>query len=94
MNKYEALFILEPTVEEEVKNSIVERFKGVIEADGSITEVDEWGNRKLAYLIRDFSEGFYVKMNFEAKSEVVDELNRLSRITEQVMRNLVVRDEK
>ena len=57
MRKYEAMFILLPTLEEEKRSQLFNRFKGIIEENGSVTTVDEWGLRKLAYLIDDIGEG-------------------------------------
>ncbi len=93
MNKYEAVFIFAPDVMEENRNELFNRFKGIIEADGSISNIDEWGMRKLAYEINDYTEGYYAIVNFESNSSVVDEINRIAKITDQVIRHLVVRDE-
>lgn len=94
MNKYEAMFILNTSTEEERRNAILDRYKGIIEANGTIGNVDEWGNRKLAYEINDLKEGYYVVVNFEAEREVINELDRVSKITEEVIRHMVVREEK
>ncbi|MCC5908983.1 MAG: 30S ribosomal protein S6 [Clostridiaceae bacterium] len=91
MNKYELLFILQPNVEEEKRNQLIEKFKGVIEADGTVEEVDEWGLRKLAYEINKTKEGYYVLINFEATAELPKELNRNLKIADEVMRYMVVR---
>lgn len=92
MNKYEAVFIFLPNLEEENRNQLLDRLKGIIEKDGTISDVDEWGTRKLAYEINDIAEGYYVVINFESTSEVVDELNRISKITDSVMRHMIVRE--
>jgi small subunit ribosomal protein S6 len=94
MTKYEGLFILVPTLEEEARNGIVDRIKGIIENNGTIEKIDEWGNRKLAYEIKKFNEGYYVIINFEADSEVVNEIDRISKITDQVIRHMIVKIEK
>lgn len=94
MRKYEAMFILNPNTVEERRNAIMDRFKGIIEENGSITNVDEWGNRKLAYEINDLREGYYIVVNFESESEVVDELDRIAKITEEVIRHMIVREEE
>ena len=60
MNKYEAIIILTPELEEEKRNSLLDRFKGIIEADGTISNFDDWGSRKLAYEINDYTDGYYV----------------------------------
>lgn len=94
VRKYEAVFIFAPNLEEERRNQLLERLKGVVEEDGSITNVDEWGMRKLAYEINDHKEGYYVIMNFESQSATVDELDRVCKISDGVMRHMIIRDEK
>ena len=91
---YEAVYILDPALSEEDIAALVAKFKGVVEANGSVTEVDEWGKRRLAYPINDLMEGYYVLMTFTAAAAVPAELDRVFRITDGVMRSLIVcRDE-
>jgi len=94
MNKYEAIYIIKPTVEEEGKNTLVSKFRGIIEANGEIEALDEWGKRKLAYLIEDFAEGFYVYTKFKAAHDVPKELDRVFGITEDILRHMVIRIEE
>nr|WP_300003996.1 30S ribosomal protein S6 [Tissierella sp.] len=94
MRKYEAVYIFLPTAEEEKRVKLLERFKGIIEANGSITSVDEWGNRKLAYLIDDIGEGYYVLINFEAQPEVIEELNRVAKISDIIMRHMIIKEDE
>lgn len=94
MRKYEAVFIFLPSQEEEKRVQLLERFKGIIEADGSISNVDEWGIRKLAYLINDIGEGYYVLINFEGSPEVIKELDRVARISDGIMRHMIIREEE
>ena len=63
---YEALYILKPDLNEDQIKALVERFKGVVEANGTVSEIDEWGKRRLAYPIQDLMEGYYVLMTFTA----------------------------
>lgn len=93
MRKYEAMFIFLPD-EEEKRVQLMERFKGIIEEDGSITNVDEWGVRKLAYLIDDIGEGYYVLINMETTPEVITELERVASISDSVMRSMIIRGEE
>ena len=93
MRKYEAMYIF-LTTEEEKRVPLLERLKGIIEADGKITTIDEWGVRKLAYLIDDIGEGFYVLINFEGTPEVIKELDRVARISDSIMRHMIIRDEQ
>ena len=94
MRKYEAVFIFAPSVDEETRNGMVEKFKGIIETNGSLLGIDEWGSRKLAYEINDLTEGYYILLNLEAESDVIDELTRVTKITEGIIRHMIVRDEK
>ena len=87
---YEAVYILNPELNEEQIAALVERFKGVVEANGTVSEIDEWGKRRLAYPINDLMEGYYVLMTFTAAPTVPAELDRLFRINENVMRSMVV----
>ena len=87
---YEAIYILDPSLTEEQTAALVAKFKGVVEANGTVTEVDEWGKRRLAYPINDLMEGYYVLMTFTAAAAVPAELDRIFRITEGVMRSMIV----
>ena len=93
MRKYEGVFIFLPNMEEEKRNQLLDRLKGIIEANGSIANVDEWGVRKLAYLIDDIGEGYYVVMNFEAETDAIDEVNRIAKISDGVMRHMIIRED-
>ena len=66
----------------------MEKFKAMVEAEGTVSNVDEWGKRRLAYPINDLAEGYYVLMNFESKPEFPAELERVMKITEGVLRCL------
>ena len=94
MRKYEAMIIFLPSLEEDKRVKLLERLKGVIEENGTISNVDEWGVRKLAYLVDDIGEGYYVLVNFESTPEVVDELDRISKISDGIMRHMIIRNEQ
>jgi small subunit ribosomal protein S6 len=94
MRKYEAMVIFYPNFEEEKRVALLERFKGIIETGGTITTQDEWGMRKLAYLIDDLAEGYYVLINFESNPEVVKEFDRIAKISEGIMRHMIVKEEE
>lgn len=89
---YEAVYILDPALSEESIAALVERFKTVVTGseDGAVSEVNEWGKRRLAYPINDLNEGYYVLMTFSAKPSLPAELDRIFRITEGVMRSIIV----
>ena len=86
--KYEVLYIIDPAQGEEGIAALVEKFKAMVEAEGTRSNVDEWGKRRLAYMVNDLSEGYYVLMNFESKPEFPAELERVMKITEGVLRCL------
>ena len=86
--KYEVLYIIDATIGEEATAALVEKFKAMVEAEGTLTNIDEWGKRRLAYPINDLTEGYYVLMNMETKPEFPAELERVMKITEGVLRCL------
>ena len=86
--KYEIVYIIDPAKGEEGIAALVEKFKAMVEAEGTLTGIEEWGKRRLAYPINDLPEGYYVLMNFESKPEFPAELERVMKITEGVMRCL------
>ena len=87
---YEAVFILRPDLSEEATAALVAKFKTLVEGKATLNEVDEWGKRRLAYPINDLTEGYYVLMTFTAAPEFPRELDRIFRITDGVMRSLIV----
>jgi small subunit ribosomal protein S6 len=94
MKKYEAVFIFVPNLDDEKKESITKRLKGIIEEDGTVTNVDEWGNRKLAYEIDDYQEGYYIIVNFETTSDTIKELDRVAKISDSILRHMIIRDDE
>lgn len=95
INKYETLFVIDTSKTEEETVALIDKFKSLIEANGTIESVDEWGRRRLAYAINDMNEGYYVLINFSAKGDFPAELERVFGITDGILRSMVVRkDEK
>ena len=90
MRDYELLFVLDPTLDEEKKEAIIETAKSVINADGEAGEAEIWGERKLAYSINKKNTGYYVILPFKAGAELPKELDRRLRINENVMRHIIV----
>ena len=86
---YEAMVIYSLTNGEDAAKALIEKFKGMIEANGTLESVDEWGKKKLAYEIDDQAEGYYVLYTFDAKPEFPAEFERVLKITDGVMRCLV-----
>ncbi|MBQ9988260.1 MAG: 30S ribosomal protein S6 [Clostridia bacterium] len=92
MNKYEAMYIINPTLEDEARAAIVERFSSLVSQNGgSVEKIDDWGKRKLAYEIEDMTEGHYILMNFESNPDLPAELERNFKIAEPIMRYMVIR---
>ncbi|KRQ85965.1 30S ribosomal protein S6 [Caloramator mitchellensis] len=92
MKRYETLFVIAPNLTEEEVKSTVEKVKGVIENGGGVIDnVDEWGKRRLAYEINDFNEGFYVLINFTSNPELPKELDRVLKISDNVIRHIVIK---
>ena len=87
--KYEVLYIIDPNLDEEGTAAIVEKFKAMVEAEGTLTGIEEWGKRRLAYPINDIPEGYYVLMTCGCKPDLPAELDRVFKITEGVMRSLI-----
>ena len=95
MNKYESIIIISQNVEEEGIKALISRFTDLINTEGKVSDVVEMGKRKLAYDIKKNKEGFYVLFNFEAKPELIAELERNYRITDEIIKFITVRkDEK
>ena len=92
MRKYETVFVLSPEISEDQVNSTVDKVKSIIEkSNGKIENVDFWGKKKLAYEINKNKEGYYIVYDFEAKPSLIAELERNYRITDEVMKFIVVK---
>ena len=94
MNKYESVIIINPNLEEEAIKSLIEKISNLINTDGKVSSVEEAGKKKLAYEIKKNKEGFYVIFKFEANPELITELERVYRITDEVMKFIVVKEEE
>lgn len=92
MSKYETVMVFSLTKGEEAAKELTEKFKALIESNGTLESVDEWGKRKLAYLINDEAEGYYVLYNYEADPQFPAELDRIAKITDGVLRTLIVKN--
>ena len=90
MQKYEAMVVISTKQEEEAVKGLVERFKGLIEENGTLVSVDEWGKKRLAYMINKETEGYYVLYTFESNAAFPAELSRRLRITEGLLRSQII----
>ncbi|MCL2083495.1 MAG: 30S ribosomal protein S6 [Oscillospiraceae bacterium] len=88
--RYETVFIINPSLPEEHVSALRDKFTGLIGENGALGEIDEWGKKRLAYPINDFNEGYYVLVNFESAPTFPAELDRVYKITDGIMRSLIV----
>ena len=91
MNKYESVIIINPSVEEEAMKALIQKFADLINTDGKVEAINEMGKRKLAYEINKKKEGLYVVYDFEAKPELIAELERNYRIADDIMKYIVIK---
>ena len=87
---YETIFIISPELNEEGTADVVARFRGLIESGAALGKIDEWGKRRLAYPINDLTEGYYVYVQFESKPDFPAELDRVYKITDGILRSIIV----
>ncbi|MDR1012670.1 MAG: 30S ribosomal protein S6 [Lactobacillales bacterium] len=92
-NAYETVIVFSLKSGEEAIATLLQKFKDLISSNGEIESVDEWGRRKLAYPIRKETEGHYVLFNFTSNAEFPAELDRIYKITDGVLRSLIVKKE-
>jgi len=95
MTKYECMYILKPDLEEEAKNALVAKFSDIVSQNGGeVEKVDEWGKKRLAYPINYINDGYYVLMYFSAPAALPAELERNFKISDDVMRYIVINLDK
>ena len=87
---YETIMVITTKNGEDATAALVEKFKTLIEQNGTIDSVDDWGKRRLAYPINDLNEGHYVLMTFTSTPDLPAEMDRVMKITEGVMRSMIV----
>jgi len=92
---YELMLLLNPQLEEEAVEAVIQKTTEIVTSrNGEIENIDRWGKRKLAYEVQDLTEGFYVVIRFKADNEATTEVDRVLKITEEVLRFLLVRTDK
>ena len=95
MRKYEGAFILLSNLDEEVRIAEMEKIKNIItERQGTVEKVNEWGHRRLAYEIDKKREGYYVFIEFTAGSDAVNEVDRICKISDNVVRHMITVEEE
>jgi small subunit ribosomal protein S6 len=90
VKNYELVFVVKPNADEETKAAVLNKVKEVIATEGEVATVDTWGNKKLAYPIAKFTEGYYVLVNFKSGVDVPKEIDRNLKINENVIRHMIV----
>jgi small subunit ribosomal protein S6 len=95
MNNYEVMFIIESAADDERKQATIAMVKEIIAAGGEVVKTDVWGNRKLAYPINKKNDGYYVVMTFTGNSDLPKELDRRLKISDSVIRHMIInKDDK
>ena len=94
MNKYESVIIINSNVDEEGIKSIIQNFTKLINNDGKLEKADELGKRKLTYEIQKNKEGYYVVFYFEANPSLISELERVYRITDEIIKFMTIKVEE
>lgn len=91
---YETIFIIDASLEEDAVKALTEKFTNLISQNGTLESVDEWGKRRFAYEIDDKTEGYYVLADFKADGDFPKELDRQYRITDGILRTIIIRKDK
>lgn len=95
MRKYETVFILRPELDEEKTTEALEKYRSLIENNGGeIASIDKWGKRRLAYEIKDTKEGIYIISKFNADPKAASELDRIFKISDEILRHIIVREDE
>lgn len=94
MNKYESVIIINPSVDEDKVKALIDKFSDLINKQGKVEKVDTLGKRKLAYEVKKNKEGIYVVFYFEAEPTLIGELERNYRITDEVIKFIVIKSEE
>lgn len=94
INSYEAVIVISLKAGEEAVAETVKKFKDLIEKNATLESVDEWGKRKLAYPINKESDAYYVLFNFKSESEFPAELDRITKITDGILRSMIIKKEE
>ena len=94
MNKYESVVIINSNTEEQGIKALIQKFSDLINSDGKVETVEELGTKKLAYEIKKQKEGYYIVIKFESNPKLITELERIYRITDEVIKFIVVREEE
>ena len=92
MNKYETAIIINNEITEEQRNTVIEKVKNYILENGTITEEQDLGEKRLAYEVNKHNKGYYYLIKFNAKPTSISELERIYRITDEILKFIVVKE--
>lgn len=91
MNKYELLYVIDSAMEDQARTDLIAQFQTLMTNNGAtVDKVEEWGKRRLAYPINDENDGYYVLVNYSCEPDFPAELDRVLKITDGVLRSLIV----
>lgn len=93
MNKYETVILIKSDITEEKRKDVIDTIKKYLNENGKITKIDELGIRKLAYVVQKYKEAYYYVIEFNSNAENIAELERIYRITDEILKFIVVRKE-
>ena len=93
MNNYEAVLIFKADMTDSERNDLFDRFKEIIAQNGEVTNVDDWGKRRLAYEINDLKDGYYYIVDFKSEPDHIREFERRLRLSDFIIRYMVIRKE-
>ena len=94
IHSYESIYIINAALPDEEIKALIEKFNALMSTTGTLVKVDEWGKRKLAYPINDLTEGYYVRVEFNADATLPAEIERVFKITDGIIRSIIVRLDK
>lgn len=94
MNKYESIIIMNTNITDEERKNVIEKITNLINSNGNMTKIEELGKKKLAYEIKNNTDGYYVLFEFETIGEQICELERIYRITEEIIKFIVIRKDE
>lgn len=95
MRNYELMYVIKPDLDEEKLQEVIDKFNNIIaDNSGEVVTADKWGKRRLAYEINDYREGIYILVNFKGEAAVAQELDRVLKITDEILRFMIILKEK
>ncbi|MFZ5753355.1 MAG: 30S ribosomal protein S6 [Bacillota bacterium] len=95
MRNYEIMYVLKPDLDEEKVAAVIEKFTKLISANGGeVISTDKWGKRRLAYEINDYREGIYILVNFKGEAGTAQELDRVMKITDEILRFMIIKKDE